>query len=449
MFGIRLGLDSSRRILNQLGSPQEKSSVILVAGTNGKGSTAALLAAMTTAAGYCTGLYTSPHLESVEERIRVNGKAISAEDLCHCLNRVLVAASTVNDSPPTYFEALTLAAVLYFAEVDVELAILEVGLGGRLDATNVCEPVLSVITEIALDHQAHLGDSLEEIAREKAGILRPQIPAIAWISERAAFEAVNRRATEIGCPLIDARDGTEIYHEEKRRSGALSPFRVTTFEDNYSLKIGLLGEHQRRNAALALRAAEVLRRLAGEGFSEKRLDHDALISGAGRCLWPGRLEEVSLPDGRRSLLEAAHNPHGAMMLGDFLERVEEPVDILFGVLEDKDGGRLIETLGDLPRRWTLTAPPGERGRDPHTLPLPQALAAGDKVSIEPHPEKALDLALERLKASGTGILVVFGSLFLVGFARKRLRNLFGVPAPAAKISTVSSQTVSSKTISPE
>ena len=422
IFGIRLGLDSCRRILETLGSPHRTTPVVLVAGTNGKGSTAALLAAMATVAGYRTGLYTSPHLEQVEERIRVNGAAISPSDLIRCLEQVLAAAGTSNDAPPTYFEALTIAALLHFAAESVDLAVLEVGLGGRLDATNVCEPELSVIAEIALDHQAHLGESLGEIAAEKAGILRPRVPTVTWVSAKEALWEVRRVAATLGSPLTDAREGSEILSDND--GGA--DFQVVTPEATYALRIALPGEHQRRNVSLALRAAEELSRLGWH-----RLNRDALEKGARRCVWPGRLELVLLADGRRLLLEAAHNVHGAEQLHRFLKCLAGPVDVLFGVLDDKDGAGMIRALGDLPRRWTLTSPPGKRAVDPHTLPKPGGTAA-----VELNPERALDLALDGLQRSGDGTLVVYGSLFLVGFVRERLRRLFGVPVAAAEISTV-------------
>ncbi|HEV7515684.1 MAG TPA: Mur ligase family protein, partial [Thermoanaerobaculia bacterium] len=213
--GIRLGLDRLGRRLARLGHPERRRPAVLIAGTNGKGSTSALLAAMATAAGYRTGLYTSPHLETVEERLRIDGSAVLPERLGDLLARVVAGSldAGLAEEPadlPTYFEALTAAAFLWFAEEEVDLAVLEVGLGGRLDATNLAAPVLSVITPISFDHQEYLGDTLAAIAREKAGILRRGRPALAWIEEPEPAAAVREVAAEVGADLRFASSEVRI-----------------------------------------------------------------------------------------------------------------------------------------------------------------------------------------------------------------------------------------------
>ncbi|MEJ2085237.1 MAG: Mur ligase family protein [Acidobacteriota bacterium] len=200
-FGVRLGLETTYSLLEGCGSPQLAYPVVLVAGTNGKGSTAALLESMARASGYRVGLYTSPHLESVEERIRVDGLGIARSDLADVVARTVDISDRLLGYPPTYFEALTAAAFDHFARVKVDLAVVEVGLGGRLDATNASEPVLSLVTEIGLEHQTFLGDSLAAIAREKAGILRPGAPAVGWLEHPEARAAVRQRADSIGADL--------------------------------------------------------------------------------------------------------------------------------------------------------------------------------------------------------------------------------------------------------
>ena len=209
IFGVRLGLERSRQLLDRLGDPQLDMPVILVAGTNGKGSTSALLASILGAAGYRVGLYTSPHLETVEERIRINGAAIDRRRLACLLEEVVEAGRLETGSPPTYFEALTAAAFVEFRDGAVDVAVMEVGLGGRLDATNVAEPVLSLITSIALDHQHVLGSTLALIAREKAGILRAGGPALCWVEADEARDALFERAAEIGAVVEDARLGVQ------------------------------------------------------------------------------------------------------------------------------------------------------------------------------------------------------------------------------------------------
>ncbi|HEY8022615.1 MAG TPA: Mur ligase family protein, partial [Thermoanaerobaculia bacterium] len=309
VFGIKLGLEGPRRLLAALGSPEAELPVVLVAGSNGKGSTSAFLAAMAGAAGYRTGLYTSPHLETVEERLRLDGRAIAPERLGGLLERVIAAAG---GERPTYFEALTVAAFLWYAEERVDLAVVEVGMGGRLDATNTASPLLSLITPISLDHQQHLGETLALIAREKAGILRKGRPAIAWIEDEEPAAAVAQAAAELGADLTWGMERARIEAVSARGWDGQT-VDLATGERRYRLAPSLLGTHQAKNLALAVLAAE---RLAALGFP--RLDAAAIAKGAAACRWPGRLEAVALPGGLRVLLDAAHNEGGAQALADFL-----------------------------------------------------------------------------------------------------------------------------------
>jgi dihydrofolate synthase/folylpolyglutamate synthase len=427
-FGIRLGLDSLGRLLAGLGNPERRSPSVLLAGTNGKGSTSAFLAAMATAAGYRTGHYTSPHLETVEERLRIDGRAVPAARLGDLVGRVVAASERESGSPPTYFEALTAAAFLWFAEEEVDLAVLEVGLGGRLDATNLADPLLSLITPVSFDHQEYLGDTLTAIAREKAGILRRGRPAVAWIEEPEAAAAVREVAAEVGADLHFA--STEVRIEAIEREGRGQRVRLATPARRYDLTIPLLGAHQAKNLGLAVRAAEVLATAAtaaNTGFP--RLDAGAVARGAAACRWPGRLEEVVIPGGRRVLLDAAHNPGGAETLAAFLAEAVEiggPVDLLFGVLADKDARGILAPLAPHVRRFVFTTPASPRAQDPGSLAglLPNRLGIAAEIYVEPRPEAALDRAL----GLGGDTLVACGSIFLVGEIRRLLRERFGVPA---------------------
>ncbi|HEY0780961.1 MAG TPA: Mur ligase family protein, partial [Thermoanaerobaculia bacterium] len=280
-LGIRLGLENVRRLLAALGEPNLRFPSILVAGSNGKGSTSSLVAAMATAAGYRTGLYTSPHLETVEERLRLNGRAIASERLGELLQRVVARAESTLGAPPTYFEALTVAAFCWFAEEEVELGVLEVGLGGRLDATNLAEPLLSLITSISLEHQEYLGDTLALIAREKAGILRCGRPALLWVEAPEASAAIVEAAREVGADLHDAAREVEIV-EALPRSFAGQTVRLATAVRPYRLDLALPGAHQVANLGLAVRAAETLAALA-----LPRLGGAAIERGAAACRWPG------------------------------------------------------------------------------------------------------------------------------------------------------------------
>lgn len=420
-LGIRLGLESTRALLARLGDPQLQYPCVLVAGSNGKGSTSALIAAMAHAAGYRAGLYTSPHLEAVEERLRIDGAALGRARLADLLERVIGTAErglgTLPGTLPTYFEALTVAAFLGFAEEKVDLAVIEVGMGGRLDATNLCEPVLSLITSISLEHREHLGDTTAAIAREKAGILRPGRPALFWVEDREGAAAIREVAEGLG---TDLRSGPErVAIEEVTPEGWEGQrVRLSTPKGSYDLRLALLGPHQARNLGLAVLAAETL---SGIGFEPgfERLDRRAIQAGAEACRWPGRLEKIDLPGGRRVLLDAAHNPEGAAALASFLD---EPFDLLFGALADKDAGEMLDLLTPRARRIVLTTPPSERARPPEQI----AEQLGYPAEVEPDPGKALDRAL-----AGATPLVACGSIYLIGEIRKGLRERFGVPAPAA------------------
>ncbi|HEX4962188.1 MAG TPA: folylpolyglutamate synthase/dihydrofolate synthase family protein [Thermoanaerobaculia bacterium] len=416
-LGIKLGLERGRDLLARVGDPQRRFPCVLVAGTNGKGSTSAFLAAMAQAAGLRTGLYTSPHLENVEERLRIDGRAIDSGRLGAILEGLVGFAERETGTPPTYFEAVTFAAFRWFAEAQVDLAVLEVGLGGRLDATNLADPILSLITPIGFDHQEFLGNTLAAIAREKAGILRPGRPALAWIEEPEPAESVRTVAGEVGADLRFA--SSEVRIEAVEALGWEGQrIRLGTPAQPYDLATALLGDHQAKNLGLAVRAAETLASLGFDGLGSA-----AIAAGAAACRWPGRLEPIEIPGGRRVLLDAAHNADGAAVLARFLDRLERPADLLFGVLADKDYGEMLPRLAARARRIVLTKPVSPRAKEPAEL-LP--LLAGRRdvdVEVEPDPSRALDRAL----ALGGEVLVACGSIYLVGELRRGLRERFGVP----------------------
>ncbi len=396
---------------------------VLVAGTNGKGSTAALLAAIACAAGYRTGLYTSPHLEEPRERIRVDGVALATLELDGLLDAVIDAAG---DELPTPFEALTAAALLDFAEDGVELAVLEVGLGGRLDATNVVEPVLSVITPIALDHQAELGATLAAIAAEKAGVLRAQRPAIAWGEEPESTAALRAAAEASGATLSFAVEDAEVARAHPDGlAGQTVDLRTAAAE--HHLRVALAGRHQLRNVVLAVLAAE---RLAAARL--RGIDDDAIARGVGGCRWPGRLEAVALPEGPTVLLDGAHNPAGAAALAEHLASLATPFDLVFGTLADKDAAGMSAAA--------------RAGRAPRLARAAGLAASAVRRRARGAPALAGATPAERCRRSaGAGarrgrgrsppLLVVTGSLYLVGEARRWLRERYGVPAAAADVAT--------------
>ena len=413
---VRLGLEAPRRLLAELGDPQRRFTSVLIAGTNGKGSTAAWLAAMAVAAGYRTGLYTSPHLEELGERVRIDGRAAAGEELGDWLLAAGAAAERALGGLPTYFELVTAAAFRGFAASGVDLAVLEVGMGGRLDATNVVEPALSIITEIGLDHERHLGSSRAEIAAEKAGILRRGKPAIAGCRHPEAMAAVRRAAMSVGAELEDATTAASW----QAAAGAAGELGLTTSRGVHRLRPSLAGAHQSRNLALAVLAAERLRALGWQA-----LDAGAIAAGARRCRWPGRLETVPL-EGRRVLLDVAHNPDAAAELKAHLDGLGEPYDLLYGTLNDKRSERILPPLAAGAKRIVLTRAAGPRGREPGDL---APLVGARRAIVEPNLEAALDRAL----TGPAPLLVICGSFYLVGDARRLLTRRFGVPQPAASI----------------
>lgn len=408
---MRPGTGPTRRLLDELGSPDGHFPTVLVAGTNGKGSVSATLAAIATVSGRRTGLYTSPDLEGAPERIRIDGVAIAPGALDALVDRVAAVAAQVGEEP-TYFETLTCAAALAFAQAGVELAVLEVGLGGRLDATNALSPRLSIVTTIGLDHQAILGDDLATIAGEKAGIFRRGTPALVAPGPPSVLAALATAAGRVGAEL-----------EVNQLACGFDAGRIAIAgRHTYRCRPGLPGLYQLGNLCLAARAAE---RLADLGLLPSA---PAIPQGLARVRWPGRLERVSIPSAV-VIFDGAHNRDGVDALLSSLDDV--PFDLVFGALADKDAGGMLRRLGSRARNTTLTRPLG----------TPRALEPDQLAELVPELATATlaatpALALDRALAAQPACLVVAGSLYLVGEARTALRERYGVPYPAAAISTV-------------
>jgi len=381
-----------------------------VGGTNGKGSTAATLAALAGSAGRRTGLYTSPHLIRVTERVRVGEEDAPPESLDAALARVFAAADRAPELPLTYFEAITAAAFLVFRDASVDLAVLEVGLGGRLDATNVAPARLSVVTSIALDHMAELGDSLAAIAREKAGIFRRGRPALVRAADPGALAALAREAERAGAELHDASREIHVRSVSVGLDG--TEFDLETPLLRARLKTPLAGAHQAWNAALAVRAAELI---PGELAV---LSPEAAARGLSRVRWPGRLERAASPRGRPVLLDGCHNPDGARALADFLDDagIAGRVPLVFGAMADKDVEGIAAALFPKVSEVVLVPAPGPRAASPDELRVRVgALAA--KVRTAPDLASAISLLDGPLGARDAAPIIVAGSLYLVGEAR--------------------------------
>lgn len=408
MRGIKLGLAAIDEACARLGRPERAVESVLVAGTNGKGSAAATLSSIAGAAGLAAGLYTSPHLESVTERIRIGGEDVTPEVLDESLAEVFAAADRAPALALTYFEAMTAAAFVTFARRRLDLAVLEVGMGGRLDATNVAPATVSVVTSIGLDHVADLGGTLEAIAAEKAGVFRAGRPAVT-AARQPGVRAVFREAA--------ARRGTSLHElvEETRAEIAGSDFAGTRFQLEtpagiYALATPLPGPHQADNVAAAVRAAELLR----PGVAA-----EAIVRGVAATRWPGRLETFRTA-GRTVVLDGCHNAAGAEALARFLGglRPQPRVrpDLIFGAMSDKDVEAMAASLGPAVGRIRLIPLGSARAASADELVRRFAAARPDAVAA-PGLAPALE---ELLGRGGAETIIVAGSLYLIGEARSLL-----------------------------
>lgn len=407
--GIKLGLSTMVALMVRLGMPQTRYRTLHIAGTNGKGSTAAMAAAMLQAAGYRVGLYTSPHLVDFRERIRVNGEMISELRMAQLTEQLQVLCQP--DLSPTFFEYTTAMAFQHFAESGVEVAVLEVGLGGRFDATNVVEPVACGITTIALDHQAYLGNTRASIAFEKAGIIKPGVPVVLGRLKDDAWRTIEQVARERQAPVFRIH---EDFHTEGEEPQHFSYCGLgTEYKD---LTCPLAGRHQLDNAACALALLEAA---APYGIA---VTSEAVRAGLRAVNWAGRLE---VADRRPTIvLDGAHNPAAAAVLADFLRRSDHslplrPVILVLGMMRDKDHRGFVEPLrglvdevmltqADLPRSATareLHASLGDLLPHPHVVPL-----LSDA------------MALARQRATPNGLICVTGSLMLVGECKAWLQG---------------------------
>jgi dihydrofolate synthase/folylpolyglutamate synthase len=420
-FGWRLGLETVQRLLDLLDNPHRVVPCVHIGGTNGKGSTAAMLSAILQAAGYRTGLYTSPHLLGFTERIRVHGAAIperevtrltaQLKDLCsaHFAQCPLPSPPSDRLPHPTFFELTTAMAFAHFDRQAVEAAVIEVGLGGRFDATNVITPRLAVVTNVSLEHQEYLGRTLPEIAMEKAGIIKPGVPVVTATRDEG-HEVIRRTAADRGAPLVPI---PEAYAWRIRESGLVGQtLDLTGPNRSYAaLQIPLAGRHQAENAVTAIAAAEVLE---AQGF---RLGETAIRRGLHQARWPGRLQIVS--DRPRILLDGAHNPAGAQALATFVAEHRSILNrliLVFGVLRDKDWEAMLAVLGPLADQAILTHPPADRGADPHDLITADRYCP--KVEIAADPREGI--ALARAVARPEDTILVTGSLYTVAAALRSL-----------------------------
>lgn len=415
-FGIKLGLENIGRLCEALGHPERSFPTVHIAGTNGKGSVTAMVHASLLRAGYRAARYTSPHLTDLAERFVIGGEPVDPAALAHTSSTVLsvidrLLADGGLSSPPTFFEATTAIAFELFRRAGVEIAVIEVGLGGRFDATNVIAPIAGAITSIAFDHQQQLGDTLGAIAFEKAGIIKPGLSVVVGALPAEALAAVRRVALERAAELIEASDGSRV---EAAGDGGRAEIQIVTPDGTYGpLTLSLRGHHQTGNALVAVRLLEVVRRLGLE-----RITTSAIERGLSTTEWPGRLEQVIVSPNRRVILDAAHNVEGAEALARYLaERHPEKPALVISVMRDKDIDGILRALLPASSLVIATAAPSPRAMNAAELGARiAALATGREVQIDPNPQKAVERAL-----GSSATVCVAGSIFLVGAVRDALR----------------------------
>lgn len=399
-FGIKLGLSTIRNILKALGNPQDNFQCIHVAGTNGKGSVASALASILHVAGYRAGLYTSPHLIRFNERIRINEQQITNDDVVAAYQAV--RGAHYRQREPTFFEFATAMAFYEFGRQNVDWAVIETGMGGRLDATNMIKPALSVITNVSLEHRDYLGNTLSQIAREKAGIIKKQTPVITGVKQQSAIAVLKEAAQKKSAPLY--RYGKE-FTVKRHKSGGFSYSGIA--HNWHNLQTRLLGDHQIDNSALVLAAIELLKK------KKVGLSVQNIKKGLIEMHWPGRLEIVCRDP--FIMLDGAHNLIAARRLARYLSQnlADRGITLVVGILNDKPYASILKSLLPLCRRVILTRARIDRALDPQTLYTVAKETIAD-ITIIPDVTQAVAHAVEEYRPKEA--ICIAGSLYVVGEA---------------------------------
>ena len=414
-FGSRPGLERMQWMLERMGRPELGQRFIHIAGTNGKGSTTAFVHNMLQAAGYRVGMYTSPYLEAFTNRIGAGGKDIDTEALVALVERLRPLLDEINQTPLgpiTQFEVTTLLALAYYQELELDFIVWEVGLGGRLDATNVVNPLVSVITNIGRDHTEVLGDTLSQIAAEKAGIIKRGVPVVTAVKHVDAMQVIEALAKDLHAPLC--RLGRDFTYQRNHFTLEEQSFDYHDQQHEWKdLRIQLVGEHQCQNAALAL---AVIGQLQQQGFS---IDEHACRVGLAATRWPGRLEVMSKQP--LVIIDGAHNPHGTRALQQALREYfpEKKISMVLGILKDKERQEMLAHLLPQASRVIFAAPSYARATEPMLL-LKDASDYQVPATTANSVAEAIDVALADLAPEE--ILLVAGSLYTVSEAREHLKK---------------------------
>jgi dihydrofolate synthase / folylpolyglutamate synthase len=443
----KFDLTHMRVLLAALGHPEHRFPTVLVAGTNGKGSTAATLASILQASGLKTGLYTSPHLVRINERIRLNGEPINDDDfamLHDVVDRTAERLVGEGDLPwhPSFFEMLTAMGFEYFARSRPDMVVLEVGMGGRLDATNVVEPRLSIITDISLDHQKYLGETVAEIAREKAGIIRPGGIVVSLPQLPEANDVIGNAILDVGARAVNAvpyvppvSPGSSRYlvpnTQETASRGARQRYSLAVLGKEIVVDSPLVGRHQLRNLALAIAAAEELHNQDLDKHGTVRITPETIAAGIRETSWPGRFQVVpAAGNNPEYVLDVAHNPAGAWALRSTLSTAYpdlgngdsgngREITMVFGVMRDKAMQEMAEILFPIARQVIVTQANNPRSASPDEIRQAAARVAA-WIDIEDAEDVASALERARTVAGAGGLVVVTGSIYIVGEAMRML-----------------------------
>ncbi len=418
LFEEKLGLKNINYLLYLLGEPHKKLKIIHVAGTNGKGSTCSLISSILQSDGYKVGLYTSPHLVDFTERIKINHKTIDRKKVCELLERIKPYIEKVANTPsyghPTFFEVITSMAFLYFYEEQVDFLALEVGLGGRLDATNVCEPLISVITHIDYDHMDKLGNSLEEIAREKGGIIKPEGIVISSKQYEEAYNEIKKIADEKNALVYSVGKGISYEIVKSDIKGVIFDLKGI-YRSYKNLHTPLLGRHQADNATTAIITTEALK-IRGINISEK-----AIRTGLEKVKWTGRLEIIQ--NNPTLILDGAHNPSGIKMVLQALKEIftYRRLILVLAIFEDKDYKKMIQIIAPKADLIITSKTMSPRAAPPQIIAEETAQYIDkNKIIVTENIPQAINCALSNSKKDD--LICITGSLYTVGEAKKYFRK---------------------------
>ena len=416
-FGSNYGLERTYKLLELLDNPQDKLKIIHVAGTNGKGSTTAMITSMLKGCGYKVGMYTSPFLEEFEERIQINGENIPKEKLAQLITKIKYAVDKVIEegyNHPTEFEIITVLMFLYFATEEVDFAVVEVGLGGRLDSTNVITPILSVITSISFDHTNLLGNTLEEIAAEKAGIIKSCIPTVIYPQEEMAERVISSKCQELDSKLY------KINKEDAKLINIIKEDKIyqqvkVKLDDEYDVKLPLLGEHQILNLAVALKALEVIKDKA------PKLNRESIVKSLATVRWNGRLEIMS--NSPYVVIDGAHNIQGITQLDKNIKKYFEYKDmyLILGILADKDVEDMVKVITPKAKKVFTVTPNSMRAETAEEL-LEEVKKYNESCEAYNDYKNAFEDALKLCKKDD--LLLISGSLYMIGEMRGIIKKYF-------------------------